>query len=117
MVSVGVNKAADQFQILDDRTKEELAEGKHHDPRRAAYGKRPSQPPSSPAADGAERTARKPPAAAPRRAQRRAWTASQERLALLYNERGLSPDEIAAKLGLSRYAATQAVLAARSRRK
>jgi DNA-binding transcriptional regulator LsrR (DeoR family) len=38
-------------------------------------------------------------------------------LALLYNERGLSPDEIAAKLGLSRYAATQAVLAARSRRK
>jgi hypothetical protein len=115
MVSVGVNKAADQFQILDERTKEDLAEGKHHDPRRAAYGKRPSQPASSPSADGAS-TARRS-AAAPRAAQRRAWTASQERLALLYNERGLSPDEIAAKLGLSRYAATQAVLAARSRRK
>jgi hypothetical protein len=42
-------------------------------------------------------------------------TASQRRLAVLYNQQGLRPDEIAGKLGLSRYDVTQIVLAARSR--
>ena len=42
---------------------------------------------------------------------------SQERLALLYNQQGLRPDEIADKLGVSTYLATQIVLAARSQRK
>jgi DNA-directed RNA polymerase subunit N (RpoN/RPB10) len=116
MVSVGVNKAADQFQVLDERTKDELAAGKHHDPRRATYGKRSRQAAQAPAVEATEPPARKP-ASAPRRARRDPWTPSQERLALLYNERGLTPDEIAAKLGISRYAATQAVLAARNRRK
>ena len=46
----------------------------------------------------------------------RPWTDRQERLALLYNEQGLTPDEIAARLGVSRYQATQIVLAARERR-
>ena len=45
------------------------------------------------------------------------WTASQERLALLYNQQGLRPDQIADKLGVSTYLATQIVLAARSHRK
>jgi hypothetical protein len=54
---------------------------------------------------------------APASATRPRWTASQERLALLYNQQGLRPDEIAEKLGVSTYLATQIVLAARSRRK
>ncbi len=47
----------------------------------------------------------------------RPWTDRQERLGLLYNEQGLRPDEIAAKLGVSTYLATQIVLAARDRRR
>jgi DNA-binding CsgD family transcriptional regulator len=62
--------------------------------------------------------ARKRASAYPRPApDRPRWTPKQERLALLYNEQGLRPDEIAAKLGISRHLATQIVLAARSRGK
>ena len=41
--------------------------------------------------------------------------ATQERLALLYNSQGLRPAEIAGKLGVSTYLATQIILAARNR--
>jgi hypothetical protein len=117
MVSVGVNKSADQFQILDDETREELAAGSHHDPRRGSYGKRPTQSaPGAPARPGAAKTAARTQAASPQ-GPRGSWTASQERLALVYNERGLRPDEIAEKLGLSRYTVTQMILAARNRPK
>ena len=44
-------------------------------------------------------------------------TKSQQKLALLYNEQGLRPDEIARKLGLSTYAVTQIILGARNRSK
>jgi len=45
------------------------------------------------------------------------WTRSQEKLALLYNEQGLRPDEIAGKLGLSPYQVAQIILNTRSRGK
>jgi DNA-binding transcriptional regulator LsrR (DeoR family) len=45
------------------------------------------------------------------------WTSKQARLALLYNEQGLRPAEIAQKLGLSSYAVTQIILNARNRGK
>ncbi len=38
MVAVGVNKAAEQYMILDEDTKEELASGKYHDQRRGSFG-------------------------------------------------------------------------------
>src|SRR5215468_10498455 len=38
MVAVGVNKAAEQYMILDEHTKEELASGKYHDQRRGSFG-------------------------------------------------------------------------------
>jgi DNA-binding transcriptional regulator LsrR (DeoR family) len=60
----------------------------------------------------ARRTRRRPAAPA---TGRRPWTERQERLARLYNEQGLRPDEIAARLGVSTYTATQIILAARSR--
>jgi len=41
----------------------------------------------------------------------------QQRLALLYNEQGLRPDEIAARLGLSTYLVTQIILTSRNRGK
>jgi hypothetical protein len=117
MVAVGVNKAAEQYMILDEDTKDELARGKYHDQRRGSYG---TSLPSSGAR--ATRTPvrqarRKPAEPAKRPAARKQWTDSQERLALLYNEQGLSPAEIAQKLGVSTYLATQIILGARNRGK
>jgi hypothetical protein len=123
MVAVGVNKAAEQYMILDDRTREELASGKYHDQRRGSFGP-PAQRPRTETATGtagspgpAHRQA--PPAArqAGPKAPRRPWSKSQEKLALLYNEQRLRPDEIARKLGLSTYMVTQIILASRNQGK
>ena len=117
MVAVGMNKAAEELMILDERTQEDLASGKYHDQRRGSFGT------SAPAP--AARTARADRRTGPRADRRpsgqavprRPWTERQERLALLYNEQGLRPAEIAAKLGVSDYLATQIILAARNRPK
>jgi hypothetical protein len=139
MVAVGVNKAAEQYMILDEHTKEELASGKYHDQRRGFFG----TPARSPASDNApanspgnspsQTTAEtpdkvtgeaprpasrvKPPRSTVSKPVRHPWSRSQQKLALLYNEQGLRPDEIAAKLGLSTYIVTQIILNARSRGK
>ncbi len=147
MVAVGVNKSAEQYLLLDEQTKAELADGKYHDQRRGTFGKpQPAAaapaaagPPASAAAPaGAGRGAAGPAVAARSRpaqpgrpparaasgspppsaiAPRLPGTRSQQRLARLYNQQGLRPDEIARKLGLSRYAVTQIILAARSQGK
>jgi hypothetical protein len=153
MVAVGVNKAAEQYLLLDEDTEAELASGKYHDQRRGSFGTSQASPgispspgtgPSprttsptagaSPAADaspaarsgGAGRAAvrarsrtqaaraARPGAAAK---ARQPWTGKQARLALLYNEQGLRPEEIAQKLRLSSYAVTQIILTARNRGK
>lgn len=119
IVAVGQNKAAEQFLILDERTREELAAGKQHDQRRTLFG--PPVPSAGALRAGAgtpgtskERAARPKP----RQAQRRQpWTRSQERLALLYNEQGLRPAEIAGKLRVSTHLVTQIILAAKNRGK
>jgi hypothetical protein len=114
MVAIGMNKAADEYLILDEQTREDLASGRYRDQRRGLFG------PLAPAPGSTGKPAR--PAKRPRtpgrvRPQPRPWTPSQERLAKLYNEQGLKPDEIAAKLGVSRHLATQIILAARNRGK
>ena len=149
MVAVGVNKSAEQYLLLDEETKDELARGKYHDQRRGSFG---TSTPSSPAASAGGparaaapdrparraqppqpgRTARpaqprpaqprpaQPRPAQPRPAPRdvpRPWTKSQEKLALLYNEQGRRPEEIAQKLGLSPYLVTQIILSSRNRGK
>jgi hypothetical protein len=115
MVAIGQNKAAEEFIILDDRAREELANGKYRDQRRGTFGP----------------TARRPDGGADRVSARRArprsrwtppptrtpWTPSQERLALLYNEQGLRPTEIAGKLGVSDRLVVQIILAAKNRGK
>ncbi|MGA9832366.1 MAG: hypothetical protein WBQ71_14720 [Trebonia sp.] len=122
MVAVGVNKAAEQYMILDESTRDEIASGKYHDQRRGSFGTtvtssapapaptavpepRPTAPRQRSAAPAAPKVARKP------------WSQRQQRLALLYNEQGLRPDEIAGKIGLSRYLVTQIILNARARGK
>jgi hypothetical protein len=149
MVAVGVNKAAEQYLLLDEDTKAELASGKYHDQRRGSFGTSPASPGtnSSPDAGPSQRTtppagtspaanagpavhgggavrARTRPRAARSAVQpstatkaRQPWTGKQARLALLYNEQGMRPEEIAQKLGLSSYAVTQIILTARNRGK
>jgi hypothetical protein len=126
MVAVGVNKAAEQYLILDEHTKEELASGKYHDQRRGSFGTSvpsaaPAGAPSPAPATASERLPgdrvkpRQRPTAP--KVVRQPWSRSQQKLALLYNEQGLRPDEIATKLGLSVYNVTQIILNARSRGK
>ena len=113
VVSVGVNKAADQYLILNDRTKGDLAAGKYQDQRKSASvtGER-SGPKRIPAARAAAK--RVPRAgASPSPSPRQTWTRSQQDLAVIYNTRGMSPEEIAGKLGLSRSTVTQMILAAK----
>ena len=133
MVAVGVNKSAEQYLLIDDETKDELARGKFHDQRRGSFGTsvpaqagsppqavsppRPQSPPKPQSPPRAGSSARPPrPRPAPREAPR-PWTKSQEKLALLYNEQGRRPDEIADKLGLSTYLVTQIILSSRNRGK
>jgi hypothetical protein len=131
MVAVGVNKSAEQYLILDEQTKDELASGKFADQRRGSFGT--SVPSASPAEAGASpaqpvpsKPARPNPArpdpaqhrpTPTRRAAPKPWTKSQEKLALLYNEQGLRPEEIAQKLRLSTYTVTQIILSSRNRGK
>ena len=128
MVAVGVNKSAEQYLLLDDETRDDLARGKYHDQRRASFG---TSVPTGESVPPAESAPAKPARAsvpgpsrpspgrpAPSRpAPRRPWSRSQEKLALLYNEQGRRPDEIAQKLGLSPYLVTQIILTARNRAK
>jgi hypothetical protein len=127
---VGMNKAAEEFVILDEQTKADLASGRYHDQRRGSFGTSAAEPaaravppPAMRAAQGtlpAQRPAAKtrPPRPRPASAPaRKPWSRKQEKLALLYNEQGLRPAEIADKLGVSSYLVTQIILAAKNRGK
>jgi hypothetical protein len=109
--------------ILDEQTKDELASGKFADQRRGSFGTSVSSasPPEAAAVKSAPaqpvRRRPAPPRPTARQAPRPAWTKSQEKLALLYNQQGLRPEEIAQKLRLSTYTVTQIILGSRNRGK
>jgi hypothetical protein len=125
MVAIGMNKAAEEFLILDERAREDLANGKYRDQRRGSFGpaapaagSRPSPGAAAPAGSTARPAKPQVRAGLPRQAAvRRPWTKSQEKLALLYNAQGLRPAEIAGKLGVSSHLVTQIILAAKNRGK
>ena len=127
MVAVGVNKSAEQYLLLDEQTKDELASGKFADQRRGSFGTSvPSVSPAEAGASSAGQPVRSQPArpsparhqpAPTGRVAPKPWTKSQEKLALLYNEQGLRPEEIAQKLRLSTYTVTQIILGSRNRGK
>ena len=112
IAAVAVNKAADQYLVLNDQAREDLAAGKFQDQRKSPSvtdGPRHRRPlAGAPAATPARHRPTPPP-------PRPSWTRSQEDLALIYSTRGMRPDEIAERLGVSRYTATQMLLAAKSR--
>jgi hypothetical protein len=142
IVAVGMNKAADEFLILDEQTRDDLASGKYRDLRKG-WSAPPAPGPGAGEAAGTTLSRPRAPAAAsapggrtgsagepgntghparrspvrPRTPVRPPWTQKQQRLALLYNSQGLRPAEIASKLGLSSHLVTQIILAARNRGK
>jgi hypothetical protein len=117
IVAVGVNKSAEQFEVLDEQTREAMAQGRYHDQRRASFGKpasRAAEPVVGPGPKRDSPGAHSQPALSPAVATRRkSWTQKQENLVLIYHEQGMRPDEIAEKVALSRYTVTQILLGAR----
>jgi hypothetical protein len=114
IAAVAVNKAADQYLVLDERAREDLAAGRYQDRRKSSSvtdGPRRAAPRARPVVT---RPGRRTPAPQPRR---RTWSRSQEDLALIYSERGMRPDEIADRLGVSHSTAMQIILAAKGRLK
>ena len=114
IAAVAVNKAADQYLVLDERTREDLAAGRYQDARKSSSvtDGRPLRRTPAPRTTAA---ARRPAARRPVVPKRPAWTRAQEDLAAIYSAQGMRPDEIAERLGVSRYTATQMVLAAKRR--
>jgi len=111
IASVGVNKAADQFVVLDDRTEREMAKGRFKkEPEASGSPRRPRTPATN---------AKQPvPELVPRssaRPSRPRWSQAQERLALTYRAMGLTPEQIASKIGVTPYLVTQILLAASAR--
>ena len=112
IAAVAVNKAADQYLVLNDRAKQDLAAGRYQDQRKSSSvtdGPRPAGP-RAPAA--VARPVHRLPA---RERRGRPWSKAQEDLARIYTERGMRPDEIAERLGVSRRTATEMALAAKTR--
>jgi hypothetical protein len=113
VAAVGVNKAADQFVVLNEQTEREAASGRYKK-QPGAVGPGPTPPGPTTAGRG-----RKPaPEVVPHSARRTRplWTESQERLAITYRDMGLTPDAIARKLGMGRHLVTQILLRAPRRR-
>jgi hypothetical protein len=111
IATVGVNKAADQFVLLDDETQGQMASGrfkKEPDARGGSVRRR-----STRAHEGEAR--HEPRVLVPRSTahpSRPRWSEAQVELALTYRAMGMKPDEIAKKLGLSPYVVTQILLSA-----
>jgi DNA-binding CsgD family transcriptional regulator len=119
IAAVAVNKAADQYLVLDERARADLAAGRYQD-RRKSSSVADGPPRERVRGPSRERTRPSPAAAGPRRRRRparprrrRSWSPAQEQLALLYSAQGIRPDEIAERLGLSRYTVTQLLLSAK----
>jgi hypothetical protein len=109
VLAVGVNKAADQYEVVDGRTRAETAARADHgrvpggDHGRVPGGRRGRAARVRPAGR------RRPPGERPVRS----WTKAQQDLARIHNARGMRPDEIARELGLPTGTVIQMLLAAR----
>ena len=114
IASVGVNKAADQFVVLDEHTEREMAKGRFKKEPEASGSARtrprtPTTHTRQPAPELVPRSSAQP--------SRPRWSEAQERLALTYRAMGMNPEQIAKKLGVSPYLVTQILLTASSRGK
>lgn len=113
IASVGVNKAADQYIILDERTQKEMAGGRYQDPRRASSISHVTPRSRRKGTREAATDAREP-----RRSDQQAesWTGSQQNLALALHITGRKTlDEIADRLGLRPDTVAKMIVAAKRR--
>ena len=131
IIAHGVNKAADQYQVLDERISDEVASGQWIEEKvsgKELASRRPANKDRAARARGPRdrRERLKPPSggaassSAPERAPARRedpWTQAQLDLAMIWNQQGMRPDQIAARLGLSTWTVTQMLLAGRGRPK
>ena len=113
IAAVGVNKAADQYIVLDERTQEEMAGGRYLDARRASSIS-PAQPllrhrSIHPAASPAERLPRSQQPA-------ESWTDPQQNLALALHMTGKKTlEEIAERLKRRPETVAEMIVAAKRR--
>jgi DNA-binding CsgD family transcriptional regulator len=114
IAAVAVNKAADQYLVLNERAKDDLAAGKYQDQRKSSSVADGPPRKGIRAPSGGTRPARRTPAPQP---PRPSWSKAQEDLAVIYNARGMRPDEIAERLGVSRHMVTQMILSRKDRAK
>ena len=112
IASVGVNKAADQFVVLDERTEREMAKGRFKKEPEASGS--PGRRPRTPATHAKQPVPELVPRSSARPSGPR-WSEAQERLALTYRAMGLTPEHIASKIGVTPYLVTQILLAASAR--
>jgi len=113
IAAVSVNKAADQFVILDERTQEEMARGLFQEARRA-----PSISPAQPRSPRKPSHKVIPPAGSRRRSEQpeESWTEAQQNLALALHIAGRKTlDEIAERLGLRPGTVANMIVAAKRR--
>lgn len=108
IASVGVNKAADQFVILDERTQEEMASGRYQDARRVSPIAPPRVRPDGP------RTRYAAAALGPTERPLETWTRSQQNLALaLHVTSRKTLDQIAERLALRPDTVARMIVAAK----
>jgi two-component sensor histidine kinase len=96
-----VNKAADQYKVVDAGAPVRAPDEGAQERGRAAFGERRGR-----RADPGR------PSPGPRRPARQ-WSDSQQHLAVIWNDNGMRPDEIASRLGLGTQVVIQMLLAAR----
>ena len=98
IAAVGVNKAADQYIVLDERTQEEMAGGRYLDARRASsIAPVPRQPRGRSIHPAASPVARRPRPEQPSES----WTESEQHLALALHMTGKKTlEEISERLKL-----------------
>ena len=111
IASIGVNKAGDQFVVLDERTTTEMERGRYRDAgrspagrlghRRAGAASRPSPGPRIPVSEDA--------------AHAEDWTRDEQNLALAYDITGRLPiEEIAERLGRDQATVAKMLVAAKA---
>ena len=111
IASIGVNKAADQFVVLDDKTSEEMASGRYRDSGRTSAGRLGHRRPRS--VDRRVNSVRGRSEAGA--TAERTWTQDEQDLALAYDITGKLPiEEIAKRLGRDQATVARMLVAAKA---
>jgi hypothetical protein len=117
ILAVGVNKASDQYVVLDERAEQEMASGRYRDPGRTSSGRLGGRRPSAGGAlkrstEADRETHRSPRISEPEET----WTQDEQDLALAYEVTGRLPlEEIAKRLGRDQRTVARMIVAAKAR--